>query len=307
MLRRIKYVFDIFAVSASAGLLVGLLQAVHPLADSFSHFRMYLLFLVLGASLVFCLQRRWKMFAFTSVIGLIGLVSFYPVFFTLGRPAPTPVSGPEVKLVQFNSLFDNKNPQAIVALIKRENPDLVALQEISAATSVILKSLETNYPEQKYCPFTGLGGVVILSRHPASASGCEQGSGATWMRMEIEGQPLTLVSLHLHWPYPFRQHKQIDNLTPVLQKLSVPIIVAGDFNAAPWSHGVERIERATQTEVAKGVRNSLIADIPAMGRWPILPVDHVLASGELFVKHIYLGEPSGSDHLPLIANFQYSK
>ena len=108
------------------------------------------------------------------------------------------------------------------------------------------------------------------------AEGCVEGEGLAWVRIEFGGKPVTIAGLHLDWPYPYDQPTQIDALEPQLKALPRPIIVGGDFNAAPWSHAVARIAQETGTSVVGGLRMSW----RVLPKWaasvPMLPLDQIL-------------------------------
>ena len=115
------------------------------------------------------------------------------------------------------------------------------------------------------------------------------------------GRPVSVASVHLHWPYPFSQASQIDRLEVRLRDIPRPVLVAGDFNAAPWSHAVSRIADATDTAVAGGLRFTFfIAPI----RWApsiAMPIDHILLPGGFSPAAIRVGPGPGSDHRSVVA------
>jgi endonuclease/exonuclease/phosphatase (EEP) superfamily protein YafD len=74
----------------------------------------------------------------------------------------------------------------------------------------------------------------------------------------------------------------------------------GDFNSAPWSHTLARVTGMTSTSLVPGLRLTLKLD--AVGLWPVpfIPIDHVLLPKGA-TADLHVGEPAGSDHLPVIA------
>src|SRR5690606_41338760 len=55
---------------------------------------------------------------------------------------------------------------------------------------------------------------------------------------------LEVGALHLHWPWPFSQSRQIDDMAPLLAETAQTAILAGDLNATPWSAAAARIADA---------------------------------------------------------------
>ena len=109
---------------------------------------------------------------------------------------------------------------------------------------------------------------------------------------------VTVVALHVHWPWPYGQEKQLESLRPALEALEGPVLIGGDFNMVPWSSAIERISAATGTQVIGGlhITKTLFAGVIQ------LPIDHVLVpeGWRAFAK---TGPPLGSDHRSVIATF----
>lgn len=274
-----------------------------PLADSMAHFRFHLTVLITLASVLLALSRAWQragLAAAVAVAGVVGMVPAFPVW----DAAAVDGKAPSITMVQLNLSFRNSAPGAVADFIWAENADIVTLQEVTDKTAKVMELLAADYPFQTRCDAWRVGGPAIMSRlpmAPGAAKGCIKGQGMAWMRVMASGHPVSVASLHLHWPYPFAQADQIDRLESHLKKLPRPVLLAGDFNAAPWSHAVERVAQATDTDVAAGLRFSF--DIK-FNSWipPIaVPIDHILVPEGLVPLDVKLGPGPGSDHLSVIA------
>ena len=79
-----------------------------------------------------------------------------------------------------------------------------------------------------------------------------------------------------------------------------PCIVAGDFNATPWSLPFRTLVARSglvDTALGRGVQATWNARYPA----PRIPIDHILApSGTRVVRRV-VGPDIGSDHFPVEA------
>ena len=110
-------------------------------------------------------------------------------------------------------------------------------------------------------------------------------------------------------PYPYNQKRQIGYLQKHLKAIPRPVILAGDFNATPWSHALSQITQATDTHVVGGLRLTYHLDLKRWRRFkyiPLdfrigLPIDHVLTSPKLNVHTILKEKFVGSDHFPIVA------
>lgn len=125
------------------------------------------------------------------------------------------------------------------------------------------------------------------------------GSYALVLDARIAGTELTLAMVHFTRPYPLsglgRQPAQVERLVGQLRKIPRPIILAGDFNALPWSKALADLSDAMQADNAQWT-----GTFPAKS--PLkLAIDQVRVSGGLKVVSLESGPYVGSIHLPLIA------
>jgi endonuclease/exonuclease/phosphatase (EEP) superfamily protein YafD len=269
-------------------LIVGYGGALHPAGDSFAVFRPQIAGGVAIASLAtFALGAcRWAAIG-ALCAGAAGL----PILLAYAPP-PGAVGG--LLLYQKNMLYIDNDLAALQADIRAANPDVLALQEVSDRNRALLTAVADILPYRMYCPYRAVGGTAIATslRPTPTPQICDKGLSA----MQVTGPdgPVWLVSLHLHWPWPFDQSAQVDTLIPVLEALTGPVVIAGDFNMVPWSHTLHRFTAATRTDHAG----------PMRGTWPgfrplaVLPIDHVLAPGGGTITRRPL---AGSDHHGLLA------
>jgi endonuclease/exonuclease/phosphatase (EEP) superfamily protein YafD len=76
------------------------------------------------------------------------------------------------------------------------------------------------------------------------------------------------------------------------------LIVAGDFNLAPWSFGLRRLDNRLGLER----RDRALFSWPAYrSRIPFVPLDHVYAGAAWRTVSIERGPSLGSNHYPVVA------
>jgi len=301
--RMTRRLVSIGTVLLAAALLLGFLSAWLPLADSFAHFRFHLTVALALAALALLLLRNWQGAGGAAVLTVAGVVGLGPAL-----PAWTPADDANavasITLVQLNLSFRNRTPEAVAKFIRHENADVVTLQEVTSSTGRVIELLKDDYPNSILCPYARVGGVAVISRlskAPGASEGCVQLGGLAWLRVIAGDRPVTVASVHLNWPYPFSQAPQVDRLTGRLENMPRPIVVAGDFNATPWSHAVARMARASDTEVASGLRLTfplrLLPWVPAID----MPIDQVLLPPGIVPDAVTVGPGPGSDHRSVIA------
>jgi endonuclease/exonuclease/phosphatase (EEP) superfamily protein YafD len=142
---------------------------------------------------------------------------------------------------------------------------------------------------------------VIASRYPLVAlprPDTFEAVGATAM---TPLGPVNLVSVHLTRPWPFEeswgQISQTMALDEMLQSLSGPVVVAGDFNSVSNARIGKMVQRDISLRPAAGFPGTWPAALPSA---LAITIDQVYASPDLAFVSRRLGQPTGSDHRPVV-------
>ncbi len=205
---------------------------------------------------------------------------------------------------------------------------MIGMQEVSHEQAEALAGqLSAEYPHQALFP-GGFAGKAVLSRYPLDH--IEQLQLSTvrpdlLVRLKIGERQLSLIVAHpppprLAWTgirFDPQTWRQIQTLAQ-LARDNTPAILLGDFNFANW-WGEYAYLRATGLQDAFAVAGSKAGytlprrigpwkrfqTINRLLRWipliPILRVDYIWLSGELSSMGAWVGEDTGSDHLPVLA------
>jgi endonuclease/exonuclease/phosphatase (EEP) superfamily protein YafD len=300
------------AILLSVPLVLGFLGRFHPALDSFSHFRAHIAVAMAVLALPLFFTALWREAAMVLLLSLSAFATTLGVSqaFLSGaaRAGGAETNNALYSLIQLNLRYDNSDPAEVLRMVAREKPDIITVEEVSGQWQEKLKLLEGRYPYSQYCRRTGGWGVAILSRRPfveGSRSGCVGGGIMAFARFDLGGAPLSVVALHLPWPWPFNQPGNISFIAPHLANQEGPLIVAGDFNAAPWSNAVRRVEAITGTRHIAGIGPTFAPrQFPAgLIRHFGLPIDQVLTSPGIANARIAALYPVGSDHLPVRLDF----
>lgn len=91
-------------------------------------------------------------------------------------------------------------------------------------------------------------------------------------------------------------------ITRVAASAEPPLVVAGDFNAAPWSHTVRDLAARSDVRLVRRGLDFTKTFRPISGFG--LPLDHLLVSDAWQVLALEYGPPGGSDHTPLIVDLR---
>lgn len=228
---------------------------------------------------------------------------------------PTPVAapaglGPPLTVLTFNVWDDNRHADETADAIIRANADVVVLQEYFGLSSDAQQRLFAAYPNRAGCP-AGCD-LVMLSKRPWLVGGPttanrSQNDVAIWGETTApDGRPVDVMTLHYLWPVPpgpqSIQRGWIADVVAGLPKAD--LIVAGDFNLAPWTAALKRQDAdfapLTRREKALFTWPALIARLGRPSPVAILPIDHFYAGAAWKTLSVRRLPRSGSDHFGML-------
>lgn len=271
--------------------LAGFLGRVHPMGDSLAVGRG----LAVGAVLVLGIAA--------SLLGM-RVAAFWSILFALGAGTPVVLAqllpGPpgQIAVYQKNLKFKNFDLPGLEADIRAADPAAVTLQEVSEPNLALLDALKDRLPYQLVCPFAAVGGTAVASRLTPVPGATVCAPGLSAMQVIWPGAqgdvPVWIVSVHLHWPWPYSQADHAARLRPVLVGLQGPVLLAGDFNMVRWGASVKGLAAAARAIPAGPSPGTYLGFEPFLR----LPIDHAFApsGGRIELRGVH-----GSDHLGLLA------
>ncbi|TWG99342.1 endonuclease/exonuclease/phosphatase (EEP) superfamily protein YafD [Mesorhizobium sp. J18] len=302
-------------VAAAFALMAGFLGWMHPALDSFSHFRIHLAVLLILAGSCLLLAAGWRLpGAWAILLGLAAIVATLdlsaftrPAEATAASAAEPSTTAARYRLLQINLRYDNATPERVLSLIGRVQADVVTLDEVSTMWIEKLGLIEAAYPHRIICPPPSfVGGVAILSKRPfAKEAQCLDRGALAVASVDFGGRLVDVAALHLSWPWPLEQAQQVANIRDDLGRISTTALLAGDFNAVPWSHTAKSVANAGGFNILRGIGSSwLHRYLPMSWRPHIgLPLDNVLYKGAVIPSKPSRLEFVGSDHLPVLVEF----
>lgn len=270
------------------------------------------------------------------VAWVCGAIFLIPAYAPLPRPSIDPDT-PTFTLITYNFLDSNRDKDTSVAWLRQSNADVLLLEEISSRSTVAsLDPLREVYPYEasiqgdnrilsKY-PFLEEDVVQLTSSIPMRLA----------LRVVIapHNQPIALYSVHMWLPeegkanipvnlsrFPFLSRMPFSmilsynekdrnaNIRDILAHLATepyPHIVAGDFNMSATSLIYSELDAVlddAQRTAGNGigmtwpVGNTLNTNLRLLP--PLLRIDYVWYSAGLVALSTLVGEPIGSDHLPM--------
>lgn len=296
---------DLAGAGLAAVTLAGFAGGWHWLLDLMSHFRWYWLL----AALVCFAVAAWRRSRLAAALlaGAIALNAWAIIPYWLPEGGGTD-GGQPLEIVSLNVFAHNADKDRALAYLREQAADLVVLLEVDAAWADALAALESVYPHRVVEPRDDMFGVALLSKLPLEAPRVEP--VAAGPPVIVAGLPCgergcVIVAAHPTAPisaaWSARRDAQLAAIGQLAAAASRPVIVAGDLNASPWSHGFRRLTAAgglRDSALGRGVQ----ATWNARRLIPRIPIDHVLVSPEVKVRSRRIGPDVGSDHLPVEAS-----
>jgi endonuclease/exonuclease/phosphatase family metal-dependent hydrolase len=221
--------------------------------------------------------------------------------------------------------------QRISRVIARNNPDVVALQELDVGRTRsrgmdqvgrIARILGMKY---HFHPASRWGdeqyGNAILSRYPlnlikmeslprAAENRLYEPRGAMWVTIDYHGTPIQVINTHLSiWP-----KERLLQINALLGREWLghpdcrgPVVLCGDFNSSPGSTVYKRIIGKLQDS-----QSILAGHRPRRtlyGRYPLSQIDYIFVTSEFKVAAITVPRTAldqvASDHLPLSVDLNF--
>lgn len=211
-------------------------------------------------------------------------------------------AGVGVTVASVNVHLENTELHQLSRWLGQVQPDVVVLQEVTPAMQPWLQSLRVAYPhgleQLRDDPF----GMAVLSKTPLVEVRAQAAPGQPqWMRAVLRhgGRDWVLYAVHPMPPLsPVFFNERNALMADIAQRAAhdaLPAVVAGDFNASPWSSAFAPLQ-------AQGLRRAT-GWLPTWhGLLGGLPLDHIVASATHWrVVQSQVGPDVGSDHWPVVA------
>lgn len=235
----------------------------------------------------------------------------------------------ELRVMTYNVLFYNQKFTEVADAILSVEPDLVALQEVEVdMAAALIEQFRDVYPYHAVAemPDWQWGTTMVLSRYPvleAEILDLQQVRPAMLVRVEAEGKAVTFISAHLYYynwhtfprheiPTVIRertqqQNRQVEILLAQIEREENDVILACDCNSKTTQSSYKLLTqslRNVQGEMASQLFQPSVEGT-SYHRW-LFNVDYVMYEGDLKPVGIYaVDERGGSDHVPLIADFNF--
>lgn len=280
----------------------------------------------------FIIKKRW--FAIVSSVACLCLLGWLHV--TYFSPQPAPVSGePSIKVLSLNCGWYKTSSENLADLIQQEQPALIFLQEIVGKHAErAFVWLKASYPYQFSQP-----PVAILSKYPILSSEIihladhrevQQRAVIQINRQDVAVYNISMTSpwIYTHKVLPFltvpayeyaERSAEIKDLVGRVQKETLPVLAAGDFNMTEQSqdyHNLSAVMRDAFRTAGVGfgfnwphgwALNLLSKKLNGELNFPLVRIDYIWYSTHWGSRWAKVLPAAGSEHLPIGAELILSK
>jgi endonuclease/exonuclease/phosphatase (EEP) superfamily protein YafD len=219
-----------------------------------------------------------------------------------------------VSLLICNVFQDNKKVSLLLNEIKSYDPDIVLVVEVDDYWDRELKGLHKTYPYRLLNPLDNTYGMSLYSKLELKDHSVkyliEEGIPSIHGQVRLRnGQYIRLFCLHPEPPVPTENPRSTERDAEILlvakevEKLKVPVIVAGDLNDVAWSYTTElflKVSGLLDPRRGRGFFSTFHVKYPIL-RWPL---DHVFCSKHFSLVELKRLRDVGSDHFPIFISIQ---
>lgn len=287
--------------------LAGFFGGMHWLLELTTHFRVqYLVLLAVMSGLMF-FGRRKRIAVLYLSCAMLNAVVVAPWLIPASKTKP---EGDSLRLMVLNVHTANTRHDLVLEEIHRVKPDVLLLMEVDSAWEQALQGLVEILPHHVIEPREDNFGIALFSRLPLKTPQVVDWTGDSGVPsitavVEVSKQSLFFVGTH---PVPPAsegnsrlRNEQLEKIAQSVSQQKLPVVVAGDLNATPWSPHFRKFEKAAMlkdTGRRSGWRPTWPAVFPPL--W--IPLDHCLVSKEFLYASRTVGKSVGSDHYPIIVD-----
>lgn len=287
-----------------AGLLAGRLGYLYPHLDVFAQFSTQALALTVAFAFAVFMPRFKAQVGLVLTLILLLAYGAWPHIASrnLQQPPYALLQGErELRMGHFNTYTYNLDDAAVIAEIIRLDADVISVVEATPRRKKALEQqLSTLYPYRYMCEGVTACDIAVLSKLPIlSAQGQALWEGPPYIRVALGGEMtgVTVYAVHTtRFPHSRAQLRQVRALATLLESETSHIVMAGDFNATPFSRVLATIEQG-----AGLTRLTRLPTWPSKIQLPQLAIDHVFASAGIRpLADEQIGDNAGSDHYPVL-------
>lgn len=249
-------------------------------------------------------SRTLLLFAAMALAIVSGAAVGPVVVYEALHEAQLPEAQTPAKIISYNVMTKNPDQRASIIWLQEQKADVVALTEANHLWDAQTALLEGDLPHVVRVDHPGNFGISLFSRYRVVEHEALEGGDALTplLRADIalpQGRVRFIVAhpiIPMSAEYRVLRDRQIGLMSRLAQESPYPVVILGDFNAAPWIASFKQLQR--QTELTGAVLwPSWPANFFALG----LPIDQIIGGKGAVIREAETGPLHASDHRARIA------
>lgn len=253
------------------------------------------------------LARSWTLAAASVAVAALGLVWLAPLYVAEDSPGESTLT-----VATSNLLFGQADADAVVAMVRERDVDVLAVQELTpeAVTALRAAGIETLLPHSVLDSAGFASGSGLWSRFPLEHAESVAGMTLRAVRAEanVDGTVTALLSVHPVPPGLLSQEAwraDMARLADVIDAETGATIVCGDFNSTRDHRAFRKLEDLGYVDAPDQAGAGLVPTFPE-GRLPtpVAAIDHCIVRN---VDWVATGVSSvslpGTDHRALVVTY----
>ncbi len=216
-------------------------------------------------------------------------------------------------LLVSNIRMDNKDKNRFIALVEKENPDILLINEPNKAWAKAIEKLDKNFPFAIKRPLENTYGMMLLSKLPLTESSVnflvKEEIPSIFTKVTLpSGRKIEFYGVHPEPPKPgtdtYERDTELLIIGKKIKETKQPSVVAGDLNDVGWSKTSKLFRKYSELldpREGRGPFNTYSVFVPFF-RYPL---DHVFYSKEFGLTTLKKLGPIGSDHFPLLIGLSF--
>ena len=237
----------------------------------------------------------------------------YPIAAFSFAPPPTVKQAngpPTLRVMAVKVNIGNRQYDAVIHDIERENPDLLLIMEVNRSWMRHLAKIERAYPYKIAAPRQHAFGMVLYSKTPFVGQRIEEWGAyrlpyIVATTRDNDGNLLRILGVHTVPPVgetaAFSNHRQSRHIFDSMSDREGPIIMLGDWNDTPWSYSYRTLLSGSNFKNA--AQGRLPAPTWRTGFLGGIMIDHIFVK-KMRVGGWHTGQKIASDHRAVIADLQ---
>lgn len=277
----------------------------------------YLFIPSLALAVLLLVKRRWWL----AGLALLPLLFFCWIYQPYLLPQMGGTGTAVLRVMSYNVLFSNQNPDAAAQVIQSYAPDLVALQEVRPRMMAGLQSrLAATHPYSLMGTPHPYGTTAVFSRYPflqQQILDLGDDRPATMVTVEVAGERVTFTAVHLRayglrwvplWQIPHAigertrlQNRQAEILREALMLQNGTVIIGCDCNSPETASSYRLLAETFQNAAHTRPEQSLPGIYPDRN---LQHIDYILYQGDFTANGVFVIQGrGGSDHHPILTTF----